>query len=113
MTKTRQRLMAVLLVDPKRSWYGRDLARHLKLAPSTLQRDLKRLQRGGLVRAWRNGNRVYYQAQSVNGGIKVRRVAEEKCSARPINTPHTVGRQLFSHSCRNTMDVRLSALAPN
>jgi len=56
--------MAVLLVDPDRSWYGRDLARHLKLAPSTLQRDLKRLERGGLVRAWRNGNRVYYQAQA-------------------------------------------------
>jgi len=64
MTKVRQRLMAVLLIDPERSWYGRDLARHLKLAPSTLQRDLKRLQRGGLVRASRNGNRVYFQAQT-------------------------------------------------
>jgi hypothetical protein len=49
----------------------------------------------------------------VNGGAKVRRVAEEKCSARPINTPHTVGRQLFNHSCCNTLDVGLSALAPN
>jgi len=50
---------------------------------------------------------------SVNGGVKVRRVAEEKCSARPINTPHTVGRQLLVHACCNTMDVCLSALAPN
>ena len=64
MPPTRQRLMAALLVDPKRSWYGRDLARHLKLAPSTLQRDLKRLQRGGVVRAWHNGNRVYFQADT-------------------------------------------------
>jgi len=53
------------------------------------------------------------QLLGVNGGIKVRRVAEGKCSARPINTPHTVGRQLLVHSCRNTLDVRLSALAPN
>ena len=64
MSKTRQRLMAAFLVDPKRSWYGRDLARHLKLAPSTLQRDLKRLQRGGVVRTWRDGNRVYFQADA-------------------------------------------------
>lgn len=59
---TRQRVLAATLLHPDRSWYLSDLAKHLKLRPSTLQRELGSLAAAGVLKRTANGNRVYYQA---------------------------------------------------
>jgi len=53
-----------MLVDPARSWYLSDLARHLGVTRSSLQRELVALVRGGIRRRSQDGNRVYFQADA-------------------------------------------------
>jgi predicted nucleotidyltransferase len=60
--KTRQIILATTLLNPDRSWYIRDLARHLAVQASTLQRELARLAMTGVLRSWQDGKRVYFQA---------------------------------------------------
>jgi DNA-binding transcriptional ArsR family regulator len=60
--KTRQDILAATLLDPKRSWYLSDLARHLRTQPSSLQRELAALAEAGILRRRTDGNRVYFQA---------------------------------------------------
>jgi len=50
-----------MLIDPARSWYLSDLARHLGVTPSSLQRELHSLVRGGILRRNADGNRVYFR----------------------------------------------------
>lgn len=45
-----------------RWWYASDLARHLEMRPSSLQRELASLTSAGILRRRRDGNRVYFQA---------------------------------------------------
>lgn len=66
MAPTMQRTLAVLLAQPDRSWYLRDLASSLGLQPSTLQRPLAALARAGIIRRRKDGNRVYYRADREN-----------------------------------------------
>ena len=58
----RQAVLAATLMNPDRAWYLTDLARHLRLRPSSLQRDLAALAAAGILRRSRDGNRVYFQA---------------------------------------------------
>lgn len=60
--KTRQALLAAVLPDPERSWYVSDLARHLRVRPSSLQREIAGLVDAGILRRNKQGNRVYIQA---------------------------------------------------
>jgi len=57
----RAAILAATIMQPDRWWYLSDLARHLRLTPSSLQREIARLKRGGILRDRRDGNRVYYQ----------------------------------------------------
>lgn len=50
------------MMQPERWWYLSDLAKHLGVAASSLQRELSTLTRAGILRRRREGNRVYYQA---------------------------------------------------
>ena len=59
--KTRQAILAATLLEPRRWWYMRELAKHLRLTPSTLQRELESLVRGGILRKRREGKHVYFQ----------------------------------------------------
>ncbi len=59
--KTRQAILGAMLIDPARSWYLSDLARHLGVTPSSLQRELHSLARGGILRRSADGNRVYFR----------------------------------------------------
>lgn len=59
--RVRQAILGTMLLDPDRSWYMNDLAHHLGVRPSSLQRELSRLAGAGILRTWREGNRVYYQ----------------------------------------------------
>lgn len=60
--KTRQSILAATFGEPHRWWYMRELARHLRLTPSSLQRELASLVRGGILHERREGKHVYFQA---------------------------------------------------
>ena len=62
--KTRQVVLAATLLDPTREWYQSDLARHLRLTPSSLQREQASLVEAGILRRRNDGNRVYYSAET-------------------------------------------------
>src|SRR5437867_6156375 len=40
LTPTKQKILAATILQPDKRWYFRELARHLHLRPSTIQRDL-------------------------------------------------------------------------
>jgi DNA-binding transcriptional ArsR family regulator len=54
-------VLAATLSDPEKWWYLSDLAKHLRVTPSTLQRELARLVEAGIFRSRRDGNRIYFQ----------------------------------------------------
>ena len=62
INKTTQALLAATVLEPGRSWYLSDLAKHLSLSPSSLQRELAGLVQAGVLSRQRDGNRVYYRA---------------------------------------------------
>lgn len=60
--KTKQHLLSAILLQPHRSWYLSELARHLHVPPSSLQRELAQFVEAGIVGKRQDGNRVYFQA---------------------------------------------------
>lgn len=60
--RTRQNVLAALLLSPERHWYLSDLAQHLRVTPSSLQRELASLTAAGVVCREADGNRVYFWA---------------------------------------------------
>ena len=62
VSKTKQQILTATLLQPERSWYLVELARHLRLQPSSLQRELRLLTEAGILKRQQNGNRVYFQA---------------------------------------------------
>ena len=63
---TRQLVLAATLMHPHRWWYLSDLAKHVGVAPSSLQREVAGLVDAGVLKRKREGNRVYYQAERDN-----------------------------------------------
>ncbi len=62
VSKTKQRILAATVLQSERSWYLVELAAHLKLQPSSIQRELRLLADAGILTRRENGNRVYFQA---------------------------------------------------
>ncbi|MGD0462913.1 MAG: helix-turn-helix domain-containing protein [Tepidisphaeraceae bacterium] len=62
MPKNRQRLLGALFGQPGRAWYAAELARHLGVLRSGVQRDLKALAGAGLLKSYRKGHMVFFQA---------------------------------------------------
>lgn len=60
-SKTRQGVLSTLLLHGQRSWYLHELAAHLRVRPSSLQRELSRLTDAGILTRRRHGNRIYYR----------------------------------------------------
>lgn len=60
--RTRQNILATLLLSPERRWYLSDLAQRLGVPPSSLQRELASLAGADILCREADGNRVYYQA---------------------------------------------------
>ena len=58
--------MAALFVSPDRRWFVRDLARHIGVPPSSLQRELASLTHCALLVREADGKRVYYRANIAN-----------------------------------------------
>jgi predicted nucleotidyltransferase len=63
---TRRRILAATLLDPERVWYLSDLARKLRVPPSSLQRELAALAGAEILSLSVNGNRTYYQVNRDN-----------------------------------------------
>ncbi len=62
--KTRQGILAALLIQPEKAWYVSELARRLGVPSSSLQRELKDLAEAGILSMRRQGRMAYYQANS-------------------------------------------------
>ncbi len=61
-TRTKQRLLAATVLHPEREWYLLELARHLGVTPSSIQRDLAAFVHAGVLKRRADGNRVYFRA---------------------------------------------------
>ena len=59
--RTRQAILSAVLLRPDKWWYLTDLANHLGVSPSSLQRELASLVNGDLLISRRDGKRVYYK----------------------------------------------------
>ena len=59
--KTRQRVLAATLIHPKKWWYLSDLARHLSVSPSSLQRELVSLVDSGILERREEAGSVYFK----------------------------------------------------
>jgi uncharacterized protein len=62
MPRTRQAILAATLMQPERSWYAADLARHLGMTRSSLQRELVALVKAGILKSRREGRMRFVQA---------------------------------------------------
>ncbi len=60
----KQEILAATYGQPERWWFLSELAAHAKKTPSSLQRELKSLATSGILRTRRDGNRLYFQAES-------------------------------------------------
>lgn len=63
-SKTRQGVLAATYGQPERWWYLSELADWLGTSPSSLQRELKALSTTGILKTKREGNRIYFQAET-------------------------------------------------
>jgi DNA-binding transcriptional ArsR family regulator len=61
-----QRVLAATVLRPEHEWYLSDLASHLSVGPSSLQRILAKLTDSGLLVRREDGNRVYYRVDSAS-----------------------------------------------
>ncbi len=62
LPKTRQGILAAMLVRPEKVWYVSELARRMKVPSSSLQRELHDLTDAGILKTHRQGRMAYYQA---------------------------------------------------
>jgi predicted nucleotidyltransferase len=62
MPRNRQRLLGALFGQPKREWYAAELAKHVGVLRSGVQRDLRSLTSVGLLKCHRKGHMVFFQA---------------------------------------------------
>ncbi len=56
-------VLSLLLLHPDREFYQREIAERTASAVIQVQRSLQRIEKAGLCRKARRGNRVYYQAE--------------------------------------------------
>jgi DNA-binding transcriptional ArsR family regulator len=68
--KLRQAILSAFLLQPEKWWYLSDLAKNLKVSPSSLQRELASLTDAELLESRKEGNRVYYRANLASVGVE-------------------------------------------
>ena len=64
LTRTQQRVLGVLFAHPERSFYASELIRLAMTGTGAAQRELARLEQGGLVTSRRIGHQKHYQANA-------------------------------------------------
>ncbi|MCY4149212.1 MAG: nucleotidyltransferase domain-containing protein [Gammaproteobacteria bacterium] len=60
----RQRVLALLLLNPERTYHVREIARLTGTVPGTLHKELSKLAKAGLLSKQHQGSQVIYQANS-------------------------------------------------
>ena len=60
----RQRVLAATLTRPEKWWYLSELAEFLHTRPSSLQRELRSLERRGILQQRKDGRRTYFKAET-------------------------------------------------
>jgi len=60
--RSRQRVLAALLVNPDERLHLRELARRVEMAPATVQREVGLLTAAGILERETEGRQVYYRA---------------------------------------------------
>jgi predicted nucleotidyltransferase len=63
-SKVRQRVLAILFVNPEHSFYANEIIARAESGTGAVQRELVRLEACGLVNARRQGKQKYYQANA-------------------------------------------------
>lgn len=64
LPRTRQGILAAMLVQPEKTWYVSELARRMGVPSSSLQRELQSLTDAGILKNHRQGRMVYFQANT-------------------------------------------------
>lgn len=64
LPKTRQGILAATLMQPEKAWYVSELAHRMRVPSSSLQRELQKLLKAGILNSYRQGRMVYYQANA-------------------------------------------------
>jgi DNA-binding transcriptional ArsR family regulator len=62
-SKPRAELLSTLVLHTDREWFLSDLAKHLRVSPSSLQRELARLTDAQIITRRADGKRVYYKVE--------------------------------------------------
>ena len=62
--KIRQNILAATYNQPEKWWFMSEMADFIKTTPSSLQRELNALVESGILRNRRDGNRLYFQAET-------------------------------------------------
>ena len=62
--RTRQGILAALLIQPEKPWYVSELARRMGVPSSSLQRELQALSDAGILKTHRQGRMAYFQANA-------------------------------------------------
>src|ERR1700722_16404657 len=57
-------VLSATLLQPDHWWFMTELARHLEVTPSSLQRDLESLVAPGFLLRRRDGRRIYFKANT-------------------------------------------------
>ncbi len=61
-SKVQQRVLGLLFVNPDRSFYTNEIVRLVGVGVGAVQRELEKLEAGGLAQVSRTGNQKHYQA---------------------------------------------------
>ncbi len=64
--KVRAEILRLLFADPSREYHLRELSRHAGLALRTIQQEVSKLAQAELLVARRDGNRLYYRANTAH-----------------------------------------------
>src|SRR5712692_6799737 len=62
LTPLKQAVLSATILRPDKRWYFRELARHLGVRPSSIQREIASFVSARILSREQDGNRVYYQA---------------------------------------------------
>ncbi len=60
-SKIRQDVLGAFMLFPEKWWYLSDLAKHLGVTPSSIQKELASLSGFGVLETRKDGNRTYYR----------------------------------------------------
>lgn len=61
-SKTQQKVLGILFLNPERSFYLNEVVRHANAGKGAVQRELLKLESSGLVLATQQGNQKHFQA---------------------------------------------------